>query len=185
MGCLGKCRRQAGQLIEAPELPDPAGGEPQFGTAVWVRVFTTELEKPEGLEGLMLGNLLGQGLALERRPNGTEIEWQLLQRDPGNPAAGVLKLGGEVFNENAEAVVRRYEFYEYTGAYKASDHEAKPMFGDSNADPSEVGAYLGAQNAQALLAPVPEPSTYAMMLLGLGLVGEAVRRRLVFAQSRG
>ncbi|GMV56467.1 MAG: hypothetical protein AMXMBFR6_22720 [Betaproteobacteria bacterium] len=164
-------------VIEAPELPDPVNGEPQFGTAIWVKVFTTELEQPEGLEGLMRGNLLNHGLALERRADGTEIEWQLLQRDPGNPAAGMLELGGDVLNPNAEAVVRRYEFYEYLGVYKQSDHEAQPLLGDSHADPSEIGAFLGAQNAQAMLAAVPEPSTLATMLVGLGLIGFLSRRR--------
>jgi hypothetical protein len=73
----------------------------------------------------------------------------------------MLELGGDVLNPNAEAVVRRYEFYEYLGVYKQSDHEAQPLLGDSHADPSEIGAFLGAQNAQAMLAAVPEPSTLA------------------------
>ena len=162
-------------VIEAPPLPDVP--DPPFGTAIWAKVFTTELQQAEGLEGLMRGNLIDKGIQLEKRGDGTEIEWQLLQKDPGNPNAGILELGGQVLDPNADAVVRRYEFYEYTGLYKASDHEAKPMFGDSNADPSEIGAFLGAQNAQALLAPVPEPEIYALMAAGLGLLGFVARRK--------
>jgi hypothetical protein len=175
-------------VIEAPEVPEPVQGEePQFGTAIWAKVFTTELRQPEGLEGLMQGNLQALGIALERRADGTEIEWQLLQKDPGNPESGKLELGGQVLDAHAEAVVRRYEFYEYTGLYKSSDHEAKPLLGDSHADPSEIGAFLGAQNVQALLAPVPEPETYATMLVGLGLLGWNLRsrRRRAAAQRVG
>ena len=72
-------------VIEAPELPPPGQGEPQFGTAIWAKVFTTELQQPEGLEGLMHANLEAKGIALEKRADGTEMEWQLLQKDPGNP----------------------------------------------------------------------------------------------------
>lgn len=171
-------------VIEAPPLPDVA--DPPFGTAIWAKVFTTELQQPEDLEGLMRGNLMGKGLVLDRRPDGTEIEWQLLQKDPGNPLSGILENGGAVAGRNAAAVVRRYEFYEFAGTYKASDNEAlfAPGFGDSRPNPgplgfgqpgSDVGAFLGAQNVQANL--VPEPEIYAMMAAGLGLAGFAARRR--------
>ena len=173
-------------VIEAPPLPPPEA-EPQFGTAIWAKVFTTEVDAPLELEGLMHDNLFdNHGLKLDKRPDGTEIEWQLLQKDPGNPDSGILDLGGEA-GANAKGVIRRYEFYEFGGTYKAVDHEAlfAPGFGDSNPNPgpngfghpgSDVGAFIGAQNAQINLA-VPEPQAYAMLMLGLGVVGFAARRR--------
>ena len=164
-------------VIEAPELPPLGQGAPQFGTAIWAKVFTTELQQPEGLKGLMHANLEARGIALDKRADGTEMEWQLLQKDPGNPNSGFLEIGLQVLDPNAEAAVRRFEFYEYVGDYKAEDHEALPRLGDSMADPNEVGVFLGAQNAQALLAPVPEPDIYAMMAIGLGLVGFVGCRR--------
>jgi hypothetical protein len=43
------------------------------------------------------------------------------------------------------------------------------------------GAFLAAAGSEigspGLIAAVPEPETYAMMLLGLGLVGAATRKR--------
>jgi hypothetical protein len=157
--------------------------EPQWAQAIWVKVFTTEFEGDVGLEELVGGNAKIQ-LAMEH----TETEWQLLQKDDkglgGQLESGYLAPVGELAN----SVVRRYEFYDFAGAYKDSDHEAQPLFSDShpNEDPLlgvvEVGAFLGAQNAAVNLngnpaLPVPEPQSWALMLGGLALVAWRIRRR--------
>jgi hypothetical protein len=156
--------------------------ESQFGEAIWVKVFTTELEAPIGLEELVGGNAKVEQAI-------TETEWQLLQTDPGNPLAGQLESGyGAPVGPNAASILRRYEFYNYSGEYDPETHEALVTFSDShpndpndpNYDPTktvDLGNYLGAQNAAVNLAAVPEPETYAMLLAGLGLVGFVVRRR--------
>ena len=154
--------------IEAP-APEVVG---QWGTAIWAKVFTTEFDRGIRLEELMGENLDG----IE-----TEMEWQLLQKDDAGKG-GILENGGlGAVGAFAESVIRRYEFYEYTGLYKPDDHEADPLLGDSNADPSEVGAFLGAQqagiNLNGPVGAVPEPETYAMLLAGLGLLGFMARRR--------
>jgi hypothetical protein len=162
----------------APEV------ESQFGEAIWVKVFTTELEAPIGLEELVGGNAKVEQAV-------TETEWQLLQTDPGNPLAGQLESGyGAPVGPNAASILRRYEFYKYSGEYDPETHEALVTFSDSHPnDPNDplsydptktvdLGNYLGAQNAAVnLAAAVPEPETYAMLLAGLGLVGFAVCRR--------
>jgi PEP-CTERM motif len=156
--------------IRAPAPVDSP--EPQFGTPIWVKVYTSEYEGKVALEDLLGGNpKIG---AAE-----VEMEWQLLQTDPGNPLSGVLENGGLApVSDGTESVVRRYEFYKYTGAVKAEDNEAQPMFGDSHADPSEVGDFIGAQNAAINLGgnvpAVPEPATWASM--GLGLAALAALR---------
>ncbi len=150
----------------APEI------ESQFGEAIWVKVFTTELEDNVQLEELVGGNpKVDQAV--------TEVEWQLLQTDPGNPNAGKLESGyGAPAGPNAASILRRYEFYKYSGEYDAETHEAK-VGSDSHPLDSEIGTYLGAQNAALNfdVAAVPEPETYAMMLAGLGLLGFMARRR--------
>ncbi|MBI3349916.1 MAG: PEP-CTERM sorting domain-containing protein [Burkholderiales bacterium] len=161
--------------IQAP--PPPEAPEPQFGTPVWVKVYATELEGPIGLE-----ELVGENAKVKAAREHTEIEWQLLQTDPGNPNAGVLENGGGgAVGAGKEAVLRRYEFFAYTGAFDPQNHEAKPLFGDSRPDASELGNFLGAQNAALNLhgnpvAAVPELPAAPMLALGLAALWLARRR---------
>ncbi len=72
-------------------------------------------------------------------------------------AAGQLDTSYAFFGAISDAPFRRFEFREMEG----SGDEAKYIFADD---------FFFA------LSPVPEPSTYALMLAGLGLVGWAARR---------
>ncbi len=146
--------------------------ESQFGTAIWVKVFTTEFEREVRLEDLVGGNPV-----INLAKSKTEIEWQLLQTDPDNPLAGQLESGyGAPVGKDAASIVRRYEFFSYAGPYDEENHEAL-VGSDSHPKNSEIGAYLGAQNGAVNLnvAAVPEAQTYAMLLAGLGVLGVAMR----------
>ncbi|HEX5357415.1 MAG TPA: PEP-CTERM sorting domain-containing protein [Aquabacterium sp.] len=152
--------------------------ESQFGTAIWVKVYTTELENKVELEELVGGD--PKVLAAKGH---TEIEWQLLQTDPGNPLAGQLENGGgAAVGEKAESVLRRYEFFNYIGAYDQETNEALPVLGDSHPGDGELGDFIGAQNVAVNLngnpvGAVPEPATNALMLGGLAMVLLVLRRR--------
>jgi len=160
--------------IQAPDPEDPGA---IWGPAVWVKVFTTELDGPVELEELMGGNP-----KVQEAEQHTEIEWQLLQRELGNPLSGILENGDAApVGAGAESVLRRYEFYKYAGAYSA-EGEALPALGDSNPGPNDLGIFIGAQNAalnfgEAPPAGVPEPATWATMLAGFGVIGFALRNR--------
>ena len=158
------------QVVAKIEAPDPAQGA-EFGDALWVKVFTTEFEDPIQLE-----ELVGDNNHVEQAE--TEIEWQLLQKELNNPSSGQLESGlGVPVGPGAASILRRYEFYEFSGTYDPETHESlfAPGFGDSNPGPNDVGIYLGSQNAAVNL--VPEPHTCALMLFGLGLVSAVARRR--------
>jgi hypothetical protein len=166
------------------KAPDPVAGL-DFGDAIWVKVFTTELP-----DAIKLEDLIGGNPKVDQAE--TETEWALLQVERGNAGSGYLESGlGLPAGPNAASILRRYEFYKFSGLYK-SDHEATfaDGYGDSkpyiefdingNIVGGDVGTYLGAQNGAvnlAALAPVPEPETYAMMLAGLGMVFGIARRR--------
>lgn len=204
-GALGKgtVNLPAPQINVLPP-PDPAVQQPvvgadivapvnerdakQFGDAMWVKVFTTELA-----DAIELEDLIGGNPKVEQAK--TEIEWQLLQFDPGNPDAPPSKLEagyGAPVGPKAASILRRYEFYAYSGEYKDEDHEALLAFSDSHPnciddpgclyDPSrpiELGHYVGAQNVGANLieAPRPVPLPAAWPLLGTALIGLGLRRR--------
>lgn len=147
----------------------------EFGDAIWVKVFTTELDHEVKLEELIGGNPVIDNAE-------TETEWALLQTEFNNPNSGILESGlAAPVGANAESIIRRYEFYKFSGEYDPETHEAKFAngFGDSNPGPNDVGTYLGAQNGGVNLnvLAVPEPETYSLILAGIGLLNIAVRRR--------
>ena len=147
--------------------PEPELGQ-QLSDAMWVKVFTTTVENPDPVElnDLVLGN------AAVPPETEIEIEWVLLQTDPNNPDRGEQLDENDVAGAN-ESVTRRYEFYKYTGAYDVENHEAL----NESYDPAYVGDYLGNQNVAANLAPIPEPSTYALALSCLASLGLLALRK--------
>lgn len=168
-------------VVARVRAPDPAPGS-QFGDAIWVKVFTTELPDAARLEDLIGGNHKVDEAELE-------VEWSLLQVEAGNPLAGQLESGKDApVGADAATIIRRYEFYRFSGEYDNETHEAKfsgkdefgKKFGDSNPGPGDVGSYLGAQNGAlnlAAVAAVPEPESALMLLAGLGLLAGVARRR--------
>lgn len=151
--------------------PDPENGN-DFGDALWVKVYTTELEHEVELEDLVGGNP-----AVEQAE--TEIEWQLLQVEFGKANSGQLESGlGVPVGPNAASILRRYEFFSYAGPY-GDGHEATPNGTDSNPGEGDVGIYLGAQNGAVNLlgaqAAVPLPPALVMMVPALGVL--CLRRR--------
>ncbi|MDD5034649.1 MAG: dockerin type I domain-containing protein [Methylococcaceae bacterium] len=148
--------------IEAPEPPPPPPVPevipPEFGDAIWVKVFTIESPNPRDLNELLTDS---DKVPDPNHPNPVEppeieVEWQLLQKTlhPALDEAGKPILKRDQLEDNAvgnpmaaghESVTRRYEFYEYAGTYDEV-HEATPS-SDSHPTPSEIGKYIGAQMA--------------------------------------
>jgi len=129
--------------IDVPEAPEPPNY--QYGEAMWVKVFTTESPNPRDLNDLVTDNA-----KVPNEPAEVEVEWQLLQKtiDPAKLAGGRDKLeanlAGNPMADGNESVTRRYEFYEYAGAFDAENHEVLPD-NDSNPVPGDIGKYIGAQ----------------------------------------
>ena len=126
----------------APAIPKP---EAQYGEAKWVKVYKTELQREVALEELVGGNPV-----VPQDPGLVETGWKLLQFNPHSDASGVLRNQGGV-NSGSRAVIRRYEFSKYSGAYDAASHKAlcggdglctAPLAG-------ELGDYIGSQMAAA------------------------------------
>lgn len=129
----------------------------QHGEPQWMKVFKIKSEldlQPEDLVRLLLGapnNVL---------PDETEIEseWKLVQSKPGDAEdeeedADVKEDRIDSGDRN-RSIVRRYEFYRYTGPRDPENNEALPCIDDDQPVPpdapvegcSDLGGFVGAQN---------------------------------------
>jgi uncharacterized repeat protein (TIGR02543 family) len=124
----------------APEIPKPV---PQYGEAKWVKVYKTEVDREVGLDELVNDNPV-----VPQDPGKVETGWKLLQFNPHtNGNSGVLRNQGPV-GFGSRAVLRRYEFYKFSGAYDPLDHSAQCADGTCSApSDGEVGDFIGDQNA--------------------------------------
>ncbi len=146
--------------IPVPPAPQPL----QFGPAQWVKVFKQDLPAEVDLNDLMGGNP-----AVPEDPAEAETPWKLLQVNPHSANSGVLHNQGALGN-GKHAVVRRYEFYEYTGTFDPLTHEALCADPTCSAPgPGELGQIIGAQNAAANL----EIPSIAVTKVGNGTVNGA------------
>ena len=106
--------------VEAPEVPEV---EPQWSDAVWVKTYTSVAPKAADLDAL-------QANLVPRRPvKGTpvKITWNLLQRAPvGQPVEPAEKeqADNDAVPAGKVALVKRYEYYHYTGVSDPETHEA-------------------------------------------------------------
>jgi Divergent InlB B-repeat domain len=133
--------------VVAPPAPEPVL---QFGDAQWVKVYKTE--HPDEVQ---LEQLVGDNRAVvPQDPAQIEVSWNLLQQDPilggHQKRKGKMANGGNLGN-GSHAVVRRYEYYKYSGNYDPVTHEAL-CGGDGSCNApldGELGDAVGAQNAAA------------------------------------
>jgi Divergent InlB B-repeat domain len=130
--------------IEAPEPPEQPE---QFGNAQWVKVFKTEMQREVALEELVSDNAI-----VPQDPAQAEVAWEILQASPPSNSNGNRNRrqnqGG--LNAGTRSVIRRYEIYQYTGAYDPLTHEAACADGTCSAPQAgELGDFIGAQMAAA------------------------------------
>ncbi len=130
--------------IVAPEPPRP---EQLAGDAQWVKIYKTELPREVKLEELMTDDPVVPQDAAH-----VEVSWDVIQDQPqhGNGNGNrTRKRNQGALSNGSHAVIRRYEFYKYTGAYDPLTHEV--VCGDGNLcntpQDGEVGNYIGAQMA--------------------------------------
>lgn len=105
-----------------------------------------------------------------------------------------LSSDGEIFtfgglNDAATAIVNGTARYIGNGAYQGLSLEyinddPQPTILDPNFDPdratvyaTDIGSSTGFQVFQVFPAPVPEPSTWALLIIGFGAIGSTLRHR--------
>ena len=126
--------------VAAPPKPVPF----EFGEPKWVKVTATGVGYNVAVEDLVAENAV-----IKKANANVQIEWQRLQTDIANPAAGSVDLSGVKPDPGYKSVVYRFEFYSYTGAFDPATHEAitGPDTSGSATPPATVGQFLVAQMA--------------------------------------
>ena len=128
-----------GARVEPPEVEH----EVKKPDSIWMKLYKTEIERTVRLDELMSGNPIVPEDEAE-----TETEWELLEGGKFSDAKDNVK-------EGSKAVIRRYEFFKYTGAY---DDENEPLSqfqgGDGEQPPAdELGDFIAANMVAANLEP--------------------------------
>lgn len=108
----------------------------EFGEPRWVKVTATGT-----LQDVAVEDLVAENAVIKKANTQTQIEWQLLQTDTGNPAAGQIDLTGVALDPGAAGVVYRFEFYKYTGNRDPGTNEA--LVGPNGDTPGAIGPSAG------------------------------------------
>lgn len=158
----------ANQPVVQALLPAEPPQAYEFGDAQWVKVFVREIPSQADLNDLVTDNP-----AVPQDQGEVEIEWILLQADV-NAAGNRNELFQEgQLGEGNESIIRRYEFYKYTGAYDPETHEARPINDTSPVDANgvnngDLGDYIGAQMAAVNIGPAAPAATVSVSVSKTG-----------------
>ena len=127
-----------------PPIPKP---EPQYGVAKWVKVLKSEAQKAVVVDDLLEDNPV---VPNDGNPAQVETDWALLQFNPHSPNSGIMHSQANV-GQGARAVVRKYEFYKYSG--KLDPNNGKALCGGDGLCTTplagELGDFIGNQMAAA------------------------------------
>lgn len=178
--------------VQVPEPVEPPEDPEQRPDSVWMKVFKVKLssapQDPAEMQALLL-QLISDADPSNDQPDDpqndvpdgedpaeVETEWELLE---GGKDPKVKMNEDQIDEDNDKIVIRRYEFYEYTGLYD-DEHEPITEFLDPGnlLEPpaGELGAFIASNMVGAVLNPIPEPATIGLFLVGAGLM--TFRRRL-------
>jgi len=179
----------------AVKVPEPAEVIEQRPDSTWMKVFKVKLPAsqapadPAEMQALLL-KLISDANPENEQPDvplndivpegddpiEIESEWELLEGGKAPKEKVAEDEVDEGDQENDKLIIRRYEFYEYTGLYDA-EHEPITEFldpGDLLEPPvGELGNFISSNMVAAVLNPigiVPEPTTLIMLASGLALM---------------
>jgi hypothetical protein len=150
------------RMQAAVVVPEPVEVEAQLPDSIWMKIFVTEIEREVELDELVSDDPIVPHEEIE-----TETEWEFLE-------------GGEMFQAEADipeagkSIIRRYEYYKYTGPYSDEHEPTAPPWDGQGEFPPTAGAFIAANMVAVNL--VPEPASVSIALIGAGFCLLALRR---------
>lgn len=145
-----------GVVVQAEVEPVEEEHHAQRGEPQWMKVYKVKSDldlQPQDLDRLLFG--LADGLAPDSETE-IETEWRMIQSKPGNAegAEEDADVREDPLDAGERSVLRRYEFYRYTGPRDPENNEALPCIADDAPVPddapvdgcSDLGDFVGAQN---------------------------------------
>lgn len=152
-------------VVARVDPPIPAPPAKRYGPAQWMKTYKTENVRHVNLDELVADNPV-----VPEDPAEVETEWEVIQTDLQMQGQNQK---GKGVNSGNKSVIRRFEMYKYTGAYDPITNEALCLDGTCDVPaPSELGDFIGAQNAAANLN-VPATFPVTVTVAGSGQVRDA------------
>lgn len=99
------------------EAPENLG--PQWGQAFWAKTYTSFSKVPVDLDRLQKNLIPLKGA----KGNPVTISWSLLQQRPAGKSGGRNRVDDDKMKPGDLALVRRYEYYQYTGVHDPQSRE--------------------------------------------------------------
>jgi len=163
-------------LEVAIQVPEPVEVVVQRPDSTWMKVFKVKFgsdfapKSPEEMQ-ILLEDLNSGNAIVPEDVAEVETEWELLEG--GKPP----KVKGNQVQDADKLIIRRYEFFEYTGPVTAENEPNSILLDQNNIDPSNVdgmglsflGNFISANMVGAVLNPIPEPASCGLFLVGLVL----------------
>lgn len=131
--------------VEPPPPPPIPKPELQYGVAKWVKVLKNEVAR-----AVVVDDLLEDNPVVPADGNQAQVEtpWKLLQFNPHSANSGVMRSQANI-PQGAKAIVRKYEFYKYSGPLDPLNGKAL-CGGDGLCNAplaAELGDFIGNQMA--------------------------------------
>jgi len=160
-------------VMQAVLVPPPPPPAVMYPDAVWVKTFVTELTRQADLNELISfdpDNLDPNNPSVApQSPAEVEAEWELLPGDSPLPEPDIQ------IHDVDQSIIRRYEFYQYTGTYDEVHLPNYQFSGGPLPADAPLGQFIAANMVAVNL--VPEPSSLIALLFGGGTIAHSAMRR--------
>ena len=139
----------APEVVAEVRVPERAEFHIQKPDSIWMKVYKTELNRLVELDELMSGDDPGNIVPQDEAE--IESEWELLE-------GGKMKAhGGKLDDKDSKSIVRRYEFFAYTGAVDEENEPITAFLDQDLLEPpaGELGNFIAANMVAANLVAAP------------------------------